>query len=40
MSEPELADKVGCTPQCIRVYESDERCSQQWTVHALNDILS
>ena len=40
MSEPELADKISCTPQCIRAYESGERRPQQWTVHALNDVLN
>lgn len=40
MSELELADKIGCTPQCIRAYESSERSPQQWTVHAFNDVLN
>lgn len=40
MSEPELADKIGCTTQCIRDYESGARRPQLWTVHALNDVLN
>ncbi len=40
MSERELAEKIGCTPQCVRAYESGERRPQQWTVHAFNDVLN
>ncbi|KDR39079.1 hypothetical protein BG61_34995 [Caballeronia glathei] len=40
MGEQELADKVGCTAQCIRDYESGARSPQQMTLHTLNDVLN
>jgi ribosome-binding protein aMBF1 (putative translation factor) len=40
MSEPELADTISCTPQCIRAYESNKRRPQQSTVHAFNDVFN
>lgn len=39
MSESELAEKMGVTPQCIRAYESGKRRPQDWTVQGFNDTL-
>lgn len=40
MTAQELAERAGCTPQCIGAYESGKRHPQWDTVHAFNDVLN